>query len=257
MDYDDLADRYDQRYARYEYGGVEGCVLRFTHGAADVLEVGCGTGHWLELLAREAGSDRHPTRLSGVDPSLEMLKQARARAPHARVVQGRAEALPFADASFDRVMCVNAFHHFSDKHAFIAEARRVLRPHGGLLVCGLDPHTGHERWWIYDYYANALARDRERFSSSAAILAMLAHAGFTRAHSSEVHRFASQHDAHDALERGLLDQHTTSQLALLDAAEYAAGIERLRGDIAAAKKRDESLILQTDLRLHGVTAWVE
>jgi ubiquinone/menaquinone biosynthesis C-methylase UbiE len=252
MDYDDLADRYDQRYARYEYGGVEGCVLRFAHGAKDVLEVGCGTGHWLELLTRAAGMKN----LAGVEPSSEMLERARGAAPHARLVQARAEALPFADASFDRVLCVNAFHHFTDKPAFIAEAKRVLRPGGGLLVCGLDPHTGHERWWIYDYYANALARDRERFASSAAIIAMLEHAGFTRAQSSEAHRFASQHVAREALERGLLDQHTTSQLAILSAAEYAAGIERLRGDIVAAEARGESLILDTDLRLYAVTACV-
>jgi SAM-dependent methyltransferase len=186
-----------------------------------------------------------------------MLEQARARVPNARIVQGRAEALPFTDASFDRVLCVNAFHHFTDKTAFIAEARRVLRPGGGLLVCGLDPHTGNERWWIYDYYASALASDRQRFASSAAIITMLEHAGFTRARSSEVHRFASQHVAREALERGLLDQHTTSQLALLDAAEYAAGIERLRRDIVAAEERDETLMLDTELRLYAVTAWVE
>jgi ubiquinone/menaquinone biosynthesis C-methylase UbiE len=253
VDYDDLADRYDQRYARFEYGGVERCLLRFAHGAAEVLEVGCGTGHWLELLAREAAAKG----LAGTDPSIEMLEQARARVPSARIVQGRAEALPFTDASFDRVLCVNAFHHFSDKTAFIAEARRVLRPGGGVLVCGLDPHTGLSRWWIYDYYASALASDRERFASSAAIIALLSHAGFTRARSDEVHRFASQHIAREALERGLLDQHTTSQLALLDAAQYAAGIECLRNDIVAAEARGETLVLDTDLRLHAVTAWVD
>ena len=249
MDYDDLAGSYDRRYQDYQYGGVEGCVLRFAHGAERVLEVGCGTGHWLELLARVARA------VAGVEPSAAMLARARARAPHAELVQGRAEALSFADASFDRVLCVHAFHHFTDKRRFIAEARRVLRPGGGVLICGLDPHTGHERWWIYDYYDGALARDRERFTKTSTICELLSEAGFSRTHAAEVQRMASRHDAREALDAGLLDKSSTSQLALLDDAEYEAGIARLRTDIAAAAPRGERLMLDTDVRLHAATGW--
>jgi ubiquinone/menaquinone biosynthesis C-methylase UbiE len=231
MDYDDLAGTYDRRYADYSYDGIEDHLVRFARGAASVLEVGCGTGHWLEVLARVTSS------MTGVDASAGMLAQARARMPHAALVHARAEALPFPDASFDRVLCVHALHHFDGKRAFVAEARRVLRSGGGLTICGLDPHTGHERWWIYDYYQGALARDRERYPSSAALCSLLAEVGFTRVRDDEVQRIASPHVAHEALAAGLLDQRSTSQLALLARSEYDAGIAQLRADIQAAARR--------------------
>jgi ubiquinone/menaquinone biosynthesis C-methylase UbiE len=211
--------------------------------------VGCGTGHWLALLAREARS------IAGIDASTNMLARARERVPQAELVHGRAEALPFRDASFDRVVCVHAFHHFADRRAFLAQALRVLRPGGGLLVCGLDPHTGHERWWIYDYYAGALARDRERYLPTAALCALAREAGFTRAHGEEVQRIASRHVAQEALAAGRLAKNSSSQLALLADAEYEAGIVRVRADIQAMAERGEAMMLDTDLSICAMTAW--
>jgi len=49
------------------------------------------------------------------------------------------------------VYSINALHHFDDRSAHFAEARRVLRPGGGILTIGLDPHTGKDRWFIYDF----------------------------------------------------------------------------------------------------------
>ncbi len=70
-----------------------------------------------------------------------MLERARASVPQAELLHGSAERLPWPEGSFDRVLCINALHHFADAPAFIAGARRVLRPGGGLIVVGLDPHT--------------------------------------------------------------------------------------------------------------------
>lgn len=94
-----------------------------------VVDVGTGTG----LLAREAlaliGAQG---RLVGVDPSAGMLAQA--RLPAVELLQGRAEALPCADAAADFVCMGYALRHLGDLDAALAEFHRVLRPGGRLLM---------------------------------------------------------------------------------------------------------------------------
>jgi ubiquinone/menaquinone biosynthesis C-methylase UbiE len=108
------------------------------------------------------------------------------------------------------VFCVNAFHHFSGKAGFLNEARRVLRPKGGVMIIGLDPHTGQEHWWVYDYFLGVLALDKKRYSTSAAIRAAMAEAGFTRSETREAQRIIRQDFARGVMERGLLDPSVTS-----------------------------------------------
>ena len=252
VDYDLIASAYDQRYGRHEYRGVQRAVLAFAGGErpARVLEVGCGTGHWLAILAGRG------TTVAGVDPSHCMLEHARGAAPSALLVRGRAEALPWQAASFDRVLCVNALHHFVDIAAFIAEAWRVLRPGGGLLIVGLDPHTGRDRWWIYEYFPSALETDRARYPSSDVVRRTMAAAGFVRCETGEVQHQPARVSVSAAIERGLLERSSTSQLMLLNDEEYREGVERIRAAGAAGATGAEEPTLGADLRLYGTTGWV-
>ena len=252
-DYDSVAGAYDRRYERNDYAGVERAVLAFAAGlpaTAGVLEVGCGTGHWLAALAGGAAL------VAGVDPSRGMLERARRAAPDALLVRARAEALPWRSASVDRVVCVNAFHHFADKAAFVAEARRVLRPGGGLLIVGLDPHTGRDQWWVYDYFPRALELDRGRYPPAPAIRALLARVGFVRCHTAEAQHMPASVSAAAAAERGLLDRSATSQLMVLGDDEYDAGLRRIRAAGEAAASRGEALQLTADLRVYATQGWV-
>ena len=90
------------------------------------LDVGCGTGHSTAALLPYA------RRVVGVEPSREMLAQAE---PHAGIEyrMGYAEQLPLRDASFDLVTVSSAYHWF-DQECFLAEAARVLRPRGWLVL---------------------------------------------------------------------------------------------------------------------------
>jgi SAM-dependent methyltransferase len=94
-----------------------------------VLDLGCGVGHLLAWLDRHA-----PARYDGLDLSLASVRAARAAAGIARVVVGDAGRLPFAEASYDRVVCNGSAHHLPDLRGTLREIHRVLAPGGRLLL---------------------------------------------------------------------------------------------------------------------------
>lgn len=99
----------------------------------DVLDVGCGDGVLATALSLRGA------KVTGLDPDPRILEAARARAAAASVdlhlVPGQAQALPFADKSFDRVVAVTVLCFVPQADQAIAEIARVLKP-GGRLVIG-------------------------------------------------------------------------------------------------------------------------
>ena len=222
-DYDRVAAGYDHRYAILRYDGVRDAVHHFLGSDRPrTLEVGCGTGHWLREMAGRA------SLVAGIDFSAEMLARARRAAASERLVRGRAEELPWPAATFDRVVCVNALHHFSDRARFFAEAKRVLRPGGGLLTIGKDPHAERDDWWVYDYFPETVAIDRNRFAPMRILRGELARAGFDWAESSEADRIEACRPASEMLIDGTIDPAFTSQLTVLTAEEFDRGVARIR-----------------------------
>jgi ubiquinone/menaquinone biosynthesis C-methylase UbiE len=247
-DYDAVADRFDVRYGRYRYDGVRETVLGFIGDAGAVLEVGCGTGHWLAAVG-----GRRP---AGIDPSMPMLERAQRTAPQARLVRARAEALPWRDQTFDRIFCVNALHHFSDRDRFFAEARRVLRPGGGVLTIGKDPHREGDGWWVYDYFAETRAIDRTRYAAVKTLRGELTRAGFAWAESLEADHIETMVPAGQALAEGadgVVTPTFTSQLTVLSEEEFARGVARIREADAAA---GGTLQLVADFKLYATIGWV-
>jgi ubiquinone/menaquinone biosynthesis C-methylase UbiE len=100
------------------------------HG--EVLELGVGSG--LNLPFYDAS---RVTRITGIDPSAPLLARAAKRAATAPVptelLRGHAEALPFADRSFDCALVTYSLCSVEDPLRVLAEVRRVLRPDGELL----------------------------------------------------------------------------------------------------------------------------
>jgi ubiquinone/menaquinone biosynthesis C-methylase UbiE len=112
-----------------------------------VLELGIGAGANLRYYDAARVSS-----LTGIEPSPELREMARkARRPEnpqLELIDAPAEALPFADASFDTIVCTFTLCTVHDHHQAVREARRVLRPGGKLLFCehGLSPEPGMQRW---------------------------------------------------------------------------------------------------------------
>lgn len=99
----------------------------------ELLDSGCGRGFLCRALVKRGA------RMTGADPQTEMIALARESAPDARFEQAGAEALPFADASFDGTIMLNSLHHVPEAaiDAGLSEAMRVVRPGGAFLV--LEP----------------------------------------------------------------------------------------------------------------------
>jgi ubiquinone/menaquinone biosynthesis C-methylase UbiE len=126
-DFNGLAANYGRFRIGYSgelFDALQGLGVR---RGSHVLDVGCGTGISMQPLVARG------VRVTGLDPSTEMLAAGKLAVPAATFVLGNAEALPFADGSFDAAVSAQAFHWF-DADAAFAELIRVVRPGGPIAV---------------------------------------------------------------------------------------------------------------------------
>ena len=106
--------------------------------ARSLLDVGCHVGAFLNRC-REFFPE---IQLAGVDVDAAALEQARRTLPDAELHKAGAQTLPFSDARFDCMTCIEVLEHVPASHrrAALAEFQRVLRPGGRLVL--RTPHAG-------------------------------------------------------------------------------------------------------------------
>ena len=249
VDYDQVAPTYNRRYQANPLPDVaktlRGLVEDFA--ARDILEVGCGTGRWLEELQDIT------THIIGLDRSPGMLTQAQLRRGCFGLVCGTSRDLPFPSNSFDWIYLVHAFHHFEQKEAFIHSAFRCLRPDGALSILGMDPHSGHDRYYLYDYFETTFQTDLERFPSAATIRDWMQSAGFHQIQAGLAGKIDETFIGKDIWQDPFLEKNATSQLTLLSDERYRAGLERIRQALLLADREGRELVFRADIEITMMT----
>ena len=138
---------FEERAATYEQGWLGRLHHDFADRTADlalrtlpdprrVLDVGCGTGYLLRILASRCPNAE---QFDGLDPAPSMIEVATSSSSDSRLrfTTGTAERLPYPDATFDLVVTTTSFDHWSDQQAGLGECARVLQPSGQLVLVDL------------------------------------------------------------------------------------------------------------------------
>jgi ubiquinone/menaquinone biosynthesis C-methylase UbiE len=172
--FDDRARSYDQGWrGRLHHAISDRTAALATSAVASpqrVLDVGCGTGYLLRVLA---GHYPEARELAGIDAAPNMIETAKRLTDDERLtfVTGVAEHLPYADASMDLVVSSTSFDHWSDQGAGLTECARVLRPGGHLVL--VDQFS---RWLIPTLAVSRRGKARTRRRAGGLLLG----AGFDR-----------------------------------------------------------------------------
>ena len=190
-------------------------------GAGRVLDVGCGTGRLTAELARRGA------KVWGVYASPEMLAVARAKVPRGvGLKEGRAEALPFTDGWFDRVVFALVVH-LVDRPRALAEAHRVLATNGRVALLTFDP-VHFERYYLGHLFPSIEPIDRARFPDEEQLAAELETAGFGAPRVTRLHQESAI--ARDEALRRIRGRHI-STFQLLGEEEYAGGLARAEREL--------------------------
>ena len=100
-----------------------------------VLECGTGPGFLLKCLERWFPK----ASLCGLDIAIQLIHEAQTQTARSHFVRGSAQELPFSDTTFDLVIALHLVEHLSQPTRFFAEARRVLRGEGLLMIATPNP----------------------------------------------------------------------------------------------------------------------
>lgn len=111
----------------------------------DLLDAGCGPAPMISLL-----SEKYPERhYTGLDLTPAMIEQAKKKnLPNASFVVGDCENFPFAENSFDAIICSMSFHHYPHPQDFFNSVQRCLRPGGRLILRDMTSDSKIVRWLV-------------------------------------------------------------------------------------------------------------
>jgi ubiquinone/menaquinone biosynthesis C-methylase UbiE len=142
FDFDKIASVYDQYYATEQGKKIDdlekfNTALFFNDlNSKNVLEIGCGTGHWTQFLSH------HGFEITALDTSDAMLEIAmKKNIKNAQFVKGSATELPFEDESIENIMSFATLGFIKNKEKAIKEMHRVLKKNGYILIGALNKNS--------------------------------------------------------------------------------------------------------------------
>lgn len=137
----EIADNYDAYYQTDFGKQIDQIEKRTISGLlqdiprAEMLEVGCGTGHWSAFFTEQQ------FKLTATDISDAMLKYALGKEISARFIKANAQNLPFEAESFNIVSTITMLEFVDDQDKVLQEIYRVLKPQGWFLIGGLNANS--------------------------------------------------------------------------------------------------------------------
>ena len=138
----------------------------------DVVDLGCGTGRWLEMF-----QGMRPRSLLGVDASVEMLEVARRKlGGAARFAQADCADVSFESCSADLVLCNFVLSYIEDAGAFLAKVRKMLRAGGSVFITDVHPETSSRLNWRRGVRVEDEFREIQTFSRSLEAVSIFARA---------------------------------------------------------------------------------
>jgi SAM-dependent methyltransferase len=224
MDYNSFADSFDKGRALSPAKEALWLNLFKQHLGLDmtsrVLDVGCGTGRFSVLIARQ-----FRCAVVGIDPSLPLLKKAKTKCPReVDWILARSETIPFVDNTFGVCLASQVIHHMENKHQSFSEMYRVLR-RGGRLGIRYSSHTQLRAMLEYRFFPSALQIDLERAPDIHEVRDRVRTAGFDSVGEYSVRQPLFE-SAEDYIEKIRLRY--TSGLSLIPEEEYQKGLEEAK-----------------------------
>ena len=156
-----IYDRFIGRYSPHLAAAM--CDAARVEPGQRALDVGCGSGALVELLAGRLGAEN----VSGIDPSDSFAEAARTRVPGSRIVVASAESLPFDDDEFDATLSQLVVNFLDDPDQGLREMVRVTRRDGVVAGCVWD-YKG-EMTMLRTFWDAANALDGEAEDEGAAM----------------------------------------------------------------------------------------
>lgn len=250
VNYNNISPVYNERYKVSSLEGVEKKLISLVENLKPekILEVGCGTGHWLNLLSK------YSSLLYGADYSTGMLNIAKKSNTYLNLVNADAGNLPFQKNSFDLILCINAIHHFTNKKSFIDNVSSLLKTNGVLCIMGFDPYDKENDWYLYDYFESTRQIDLDRFPTFYELEKWASENGFAEIKTELIHIVKNDKTGRDVLQDHFLDKRGASQLALLSDEEYQKGLEKIKEDILKTEQSNKEIVFHVKLIFYALTA---
>lgn len=235
LNYDQISTTYDNvRQADFDL------VTHLTREAnitesSFVLDIGCGTGNYADLLQRLTHA-----HVFGVEPSEGMLTKARHKNPNLVIQQSDAEHLPFESNTFDFVYMTDVIHHIPHIDIMFLEVCRILKPNAKVCIV-TQSHSQVNKRPITGFFPSTAQVDKARYPDIPQIVesASAQNLAFLKAESLNENKPIILDDAFLTL----VKTKGYSMLRLISENDYLVGLKRLEqqlkhGSVQAAQAGD-------------------
>lgn len=249
VNYEVISQVYNSRYMVSPLDGVNKFLEKILteYRPKNVLEVGCGTCHWLTSLSK------YNINLLGADFSIGMLKEAQKSSSRLMLTNADANHLPFRENCFDLIIVINAIHQFGNHSNFISSAYKLLNSNGILSIIGLEPRESKDCWFLYRYFERTYEIDLLRYPTFNKLKDEMVKINFSDVNINPVHKIDTFKKGDEILNDHFIDKRGASQLALLSDEEYQTGINKINIDINQAKLQQKDIVFETRLNFYAVT----